>query len=65
MKGLPLGQATFTVPWLMSHLDDAERAIAFDGAPVALKLVWYVTRRRYARRAAVALGTGTPIVEVR
>jgi hypothetical protein len=49
----------------MSHLDDAERAVAFDGAPVALKLVWYATRRRYARRAAVALGTGASLVEVR
>jgi hypothetical protein len=65
MKGLAFGQATFTVPWLMEHLDDAERAVAFDGAPLALKVVWYVTRRRHARRSAVALGTGAPTVEVR
>jgi hypothetical protein len=64
-KGLSLRQATFTVPWLMSHLDDAERTVAFDGAPVALKLVWYATRRRHARRSAVALGTGVSIVGVR
>jgi hemerythrin-like domain-containing protein len=64
-EDLSLRQAAFTVPWLMSYLDDAERAVAFDGAPVALKLVWYATRRRYARRAALALGTGASLVEVR
>jgi hemerythrin-like domain-containing protein len=58
-------QALFTVPWTLSYLDDAERRVTLDGAPLPLRLVWYAMRRRYARRAALALGTGASLVEVR
>lgn len=58
-------QALFTVPWLLTYLDDAERRITLDGAPLPLRVIWYATRRRYARRAALALGTGAAIVGVR
>jgi hemerythrin-like domain-containing protein len=50
-------QMLFTVPWFVSHLDDDERAYIFGTVPAALRIVWRVTRRGYARRAAVAFGS--------
>jgi hemerythrin-like domain-containing protein len=51
----PLRQLPFTAPWLLSHLDSAERAKLLDSAPRAMHLLWILTRRRYARLAEAAL----------
>lgn len=57
-KSMKMGQARFTVAWLMTHLDAEQQQILFDDAPGILKLVWKLTRTRYDRLAAVALGEG-------
>lgn len=55
-KGLPLKQAFFTLPWIMSLSSAEERDQMLDGAPGALKVIWIASRRGYAKRAAYALG---------
>jgi hypothetical protein len=47
----------FTVPWIMDAATPAERARVLGGAPLALKLVWYASRRRHARLSGRALGS--------
>jgi hypothetical protein len=49
----------FAVPWLLGATTPAERTRLLGQAPVALKLVWYATRRRHARLSARALGPAT------
>jgi Hemerythrin HHE cation binding domain len=49
----------FAVPWLLGATTPAERTRLLGHAPVALKLVWYATRRRHARLSARALGPAT------
>jgi Hemerythrin HHE cation binding domain len=46
----------FAVPWIMDAATPPERSRVLGRAPVALKLVWYASRRRHARRSARALG---------
>ena len=55
-KGMKLGTAKFTVPWLMEGASPDEQQAMFAVAPKALKVVWWMTRRGYARRATAALG---------
>jgi hypothetical protein len=54
-KTMALRQAWFTVPWLMTHLDAKRRVEVFEEAPGIMRLVWRLSRRGYARRAALAL----------
>jgi hypothetical protein len=61
LKQSGLKQLAFTVPWIVSHLDGEERARTLAEAPLPMRLLWRVTRRGYARRAAYALGTGAPL----
>ena len=55
-KTLGIRQACFTLPWIMANLDDATRAEVLATAPVAMRLIWRLARRGYARREAAALG---------
>lgn len=56
IKMVPPRQLLFTVPWTMSMLDSDEQKTVLDSAPGALHVLWVLTRRRYTRRATVALG---------
>jgi hypothetical protein len=47
------------VPWIVGAATPAERSRILDSAPLALKLVWYASRRRHARLSARALGPAT------
>jgi hypothetical protein len=55
-KSLPRSQVAFSVPWLVSQATDDERRHLMKGAPLVLKVLWYGTRRRYARLADAAFG---------
>jgi hypothetical protein len=48
-KSLPRSQIAFSVPWLVSQTTEEERHHLMKGAPLFLRLVWYLTRGRYAR----------------
>jgi hypothetical protein len=54
-KSLPRSQITFSVPWLVSQTTDEERRHLMAGAPLFLRLVWYLTRGRYARLVSRSL----------
>lgn len=53
---LELRRLPFGVPWVMSATTPAERTRLLARAPLALKLVWYASRRRHARLSARVLG---------
>ncbi len=55
VKMTPFKQLLFTAPWLISHLDEAERDHLLASVPKPLTLLWIATRRRYGRLAARAL----------
>ena len=55
VKMTPFKQMLFTAPWMMSHLDDAERDELLASVPKALTLLWMATRGRYARLSTRAL----------
>ncbi len=55
-KKMRLGVLAFTLPWIMDNVDKAQKGELLAGAPFAFKLVWYATRRRYARLVAAAFG---------
>jgi hemerythrin-like domain-containing protein len=61
MKGLSFKQALFSVPWVMHWAPPADRAKMLAGAPLALRVVFRLTRGRHARLTALALGrAGAP-----
>ena len=51
-------QATFSVPYIVGWASPADRARLLPEAPLPMKLLYRVTRRRHARLAAAALGAG-------
>jgi hypothetical protein len=51
MEHLDIRQALFTVPWFMTTVDGATAAEMLASAPVALKVLFRVTRGRYTRLA--------------
>jgi hemerythrin-like domain-containing protein len=55
-KAIKPKQLLFTLPWLASTLDDRELAAILDGAPLVLRVLWRVSKGRYAKLAAVAFG---------
>ena len=55
VKMTPPRQLLFTAPWMMSHLDDAERRALLASVPKAMTFLWIATRGRYARLASRAL----------
>ena len=58
-KLLEVRRLPFGVPWVMGATTPSERSRVLDSAPLALKLVWYASRRRHARLSARALGPAT------
>jgi len=59
-KSIKLGALTFTLPWLMEAATSPEQQKLLGGAPLAFKLLWYATRRRYHRMAGAAFGPAVP-----
>lgn len=57
IKMTPPKQLIFTAPWLLSYLNEAERAALLASVPKAMTLLWVLTRGRYARMTARAFGT--------
>ena len=62
LKRMKFGQLPWTIPWLVSNLTPDEYREVLDGAPGMMRLLWRLTRGRYARRASLALGV--PVVAV-
>jgi hypothetical protein len=58
-KLLELRRLPFGVPWVVGATTPAERGRILESAPLALKLVWYASRRHHARLSARALGPAT------
>jgi hypothetical protein len=56
-------RAPFAVPWILGAATPTERDEVLGRAPLAMKLLWYASRRRHARLSARALGAG-PATEV-
>jgi hypothetical protein len=57
VKRTGLRQLLFTVPWAVTTANPDAAAHALEHGPAVLRIIWRVTRRRYVRRAARALGT--------
>ena len=55
-KHINVTQLFFVIPWVMSCSSDAEQEQLFDGAPFIFKMIWYVSRGRYAKLDAAAFG---------
>jgi hypothetical protein len=53
---LELRRLPFAMSWLMNAAAPGERTRMLARAPMALKLVWFASRGRYARLSARALG---------
>jgi hemerythrin-like domain-containing protein len=58
-KAITLRQALFTVPWYMATVDAETAGRALREAPFALKVVYKVTRRSYARLVETAFGSSS------
>ncbi len=52
----------FTCPWLVASCDARTRDEIFANVPGALKVLWKLTRRGYARRTSYALGVDVPVL---
>ncbi len=52
----------FTCPWLVASCDARTRDEIFESVSGALKVLWKLTRRGYARRTSYALGIDVPVV---
>jgi iron-sulfur cluster repair protein YtfE (RIC family) len=59
-KHANLAQIVFSIPWAMENATADEQQRMFASAPLAFKLLWYATRRRYDRLARYAFGTSVP-----
>ena len=57
LAAVSVRQALFTVPWFMATATPDAAAHTLEHAPFALKAVYRLTRRRYARLEATAFGT--------
>jgi len=58
VKEISPKQALWTVPWWMSVTEPESAAKTLAEAPLALKVIYYATRRRYARLTKTAFGPG-------
>jgi len=56
MRAVANGPVRFSLAWLYTHLDDAERAAVAGFVPAASRLSWRSRRTSYTRSAVVALG---------
>lgn len=62
LKSIGPRQLLFTVPWAVCAGDPETRAQVLAEAPAPIRVIWALTRRRYARRTALAMGA--PAMEV-
>jgi hemerythrin-like domain-containing protein len=56
LKSVTIRQALFTVPWWMATAEPDAAAETLRTAPLPLKIIYRLTRRRYSRLAFAALG---------
>jgi hypothetical protein len=56
LKSIGPRQLLFTVPWAVCAGDPDTRAQVLADAPLPVRVIWVLTRRRYVRRATLALG---------
>jgi hypothetical protein len=62
LKAIPPRQLLFTVPWAMCTGGPATREQVLADAPLAVRIIWTLTRRRYVRRTTLAMGAPTMAV---
>ena len=60
LKHVKLGQLTFGIPWAVEAATEDEFRHMYANAPLAFKVLWYTTRRRYNRMARQAFGSSLP-----
>jgi hemerythrin-like domain-containing protein len=60
LKMVSKANLVFAIPWAMSAATDAERSHMLGEVPLAFRLLWYASRRRYARLDDRALGRISP-----
>jgi hemerythrin-like domain-containing protein len=58
-KAITIRQAMFTAPWYMATVDEDTAARTWTEAPLALKVIYKLTRRSYARLVEQAFGSGS------
>jgi len=56
-KAITIRQAMFTAPWYMATVDAETAARTWREAPRALRIIYTLTHRSYARLAARAFGS--------
>jgi hypothetical protein len=56
LKSIGPRQLLFTIPWAVSAGDPETRSQALADAPVPIRIIWALTRRRYVRRTTLAMG---------
>ena len=56
-KAITIRQAMFTAPWYMATVDAETAARTLREAPRPLRIIYALTRRRYARLVERAFGT--------
>jgi hypothetical protein len=62
IKATPPKHLLFMVPWAVASAEPAEAERLLAEAPLVVRGIWTVTRGRYLRRAALALGEIVPAV---
>ena len=63
MKHIGIGrQAAFTVPFTVAAMTAEEFEHALGTAPLPMRLLYHLTKGRYARLEATVFGSGTPVV---
>jgi hemerythrin-like domain-containing protein len=61
LKSVKIRQALFTVPWWMATVEPDVAARTLRDAPLALKFVYRLTRRRYTRLERKAFASNSPL----
>jgi hypothetical protein len=56
LKSMGPRQLLFTVPWAVCAGDPATREQVLAEAPLPVRIIWVLTRRRYVRRTTLAMG---------
>ena len=56
LKRIPPRQLLFSIPWAACAGDPATRARLLAEAPLPVRIIWALTRRRYVRRTTLAMG---------
>lgn len=64
MKGLPMRQSLFSVPFILHWASPADRSTLLSDAPLPLRVVYRLTRARHGRLTELALGRAATPEEV-